>query len=72
MTLELEEKINNLVEILYQNEYIDGYLYNSRKIDWTDKGHDFMKKKFGDLWNTFWPNCSHPGRIWLPHITHRK
>lgn len=69
MTPELEEKINNLVEILYQNEYIDGYLYNRRKIDWTDKGHDFMKEKFGDLWNTFWPNCSHPGRIWLPHIT---
>ena len=45
MTPELEEKINNLVEILYQNEYIDGYLYNRRKIDWTDKGHDFMKKK---------------------------
>lgn len=20
------------------------------------------------MWNTFWPNCSHPGRVWLPYL----
>ncbi|MBO7713418.1 MAG: hypothetical protein J6S85_07595 [Methanobrevibacter sp.] len=68
MTPELEEKISKLVEILYQNEYIDGFLYNTRKIDWTDKGEAFMKEKFGQLWSTSWPNFSQPEKIWLPYV----
>lgn len=67
MTPELEEKINRFVEILYQNDYINGYLYNTRKIDWTDKGEAFMKEKFGQLWRIGWPNYSHPDRVWLPY-----
>lgn len=67
MTPELEEKINKLVEILYQNEYINEFRYNTRKIDWTDKGEAFMKEKFGQLWSTSWPNYSHPDRVWLPY-----
>lgn len=67
MTPELEEKINKLVEILYQNEYINEFRYNTRKIDWTDKGEAFMKEKFGQLWSTSWPNFSQPEKIWLPY-----
>lgn len=68
MTPELEEKISRLVEILYQNEYIDDAHYNTRKIDWTDKGEAFMKEKFGQLWRTVWPNFSQPEKIWLPYV----
>ena len=68
MTPELEEKINKLVEILYQNEYINEFRYNTRKIDWTDKGEAFMKEKFGQLWRTAWPNFSQPEKIWLPYV----
>lgn len=68
MTPELEEKISRLVEILYQNEYIDDAHYNTRKIDWTDKGEAFMKEKFGQLWRTAWPNFSQPEKIWLPYV----
>ncbi len=68
MTPELEEKINRFVEILYQNDYINGYLYNTRKIDWTDKGEAFMKEKFGQLWRIGWPNFSQPEKIWLPYV----
>jgi len=68
MTPELEEKISHLVEILYQNEYIDDAHYNTRKIDWTDKGEAFMKEKFGQLWRTAWPNFSQPEKIWLPYV----
>lgn len=68
MTPELEEKISRLVEILYQNEYIDESHYNTRKIDWTDKGEAFMKEKFGQLWRTAWPNFSQPEKIWLPYV----
>lgn len=68
MTPELKEKIDRLVEILYQNEYIDGFLYNTRRIDWTDKGEAFMKEKFGQLWSTSWPNFSQPEKIWLPSV----
>ena len=68
MTPELEEKISRLVEILYQNEYIDDAHYNTRKIDWTDKGEAFMKEKFGQLWRTTWPNFSQPEKIWLPYV----
>lgn len=68
MTPELEEKINRFVEILYQNDYINGYLYNTRKIDWTDKGEAFMKEKFGQLWQIGWPNFSQPEKIWLPYV----
>lgn len=71
MTPELKEKIDNLVEILYQYEYIDGVLYNRGKIDWTDKGEAFMKEKFGQLWSTSWPNFSQPEKFWLPHISLR-
>ena len=67
MTPELEEKINKFVEILYQNEYIDKFLYNRETINWSDKGQDFMKEKFGDLWSIYWPNYSHPDRVWLPY-----
>lgn len=69
MTPELEEKISRLVEILYQNEYINDAHYNTRKIDWTDKGEAFMKEKFGQLWRTSWPNFSQPEKIWLPHLS---
>lgn len=69
MTPELEEKINRFVEILYQNDYINGYLYKTRKIDWTDKGEAFMKEKFGQLWSTSWPNFSQPEKIWLLYVT---
>lgn len=68
MTPELEEKISHLVEILYQNEYINDAHYNTRKIDWTDKGEAFMKEKFGQLWRTGWPNFSQPEKIWLPYV----
>jgi hypothetical protein len=68
MTPELEEKISRLVEILYQNEYINDTHYNTRKIDWTDKGEAFMKEKFGQLWRTAWPNFSQPEKIWLPYV----
>ncbi len=68
MTPELEEKISRLVEILYQNEYINDAHYNTRKIDWTDKGEAFMKEKFGQLWRTAWPNFSQPEKIWLPYV----
>lgn len=68
MTPELKEKIDKLVEILYQNDYINGYLYKTRKIDWTDKGEAFMKEKFGQLWSTSWPNFSQPEKIWLPYV----
>lgn len=67
MTPELEEKINRFVEILYQNEYIDKFHYNSETINWTDKGQAFMKEKFGQLWRTSWPNFSLPEKIWLPY-----
>ena len=67
MTSKLKEKIDRLVEILYQNEYIDGFLYNTRRIDWTDKGEAFMKEKFGQLWSTSWPNFSQSEKIWLPY-----
>lgn len=67
MTPELKEKLDRLVEALYQNEYIDKYLYDRNSINWTDKGQAFMKEKFGELWNTYWPNYSHPDRIWLPY-----
>lgn len=68
MTPELEEKINRFVEILYQNEYIDKFHYNSETINWTDKGQAFMKEKFGQLWRTSWPNFSQPEKIWLPYV----
>lgn len=69
MTPELEEKINKFVEILYQNEYIDKFLYNRETINWTDKGQAFMKEKFGQLWRTSWPNFSQPEKIWLPYVS---
>lgn len=68
MTPELEEKINKFVEILYQNEYIDKFLYNREAINWTDKGQAFMKEKFGQLWSTSWPNFSQPEKLWLPYV----
>lgn len=68
MTPELEEKINKFVEILYQNEYIDKFLYNRETINWTDKGQAFMKEKFGQLWSTSWPNFSQPEKLWLPYV----
>ena len=67
MTPELKEKLDRFVEILYQNEYIDGSLYDRARINWTDKGEAFMKEKFGQLWSTSWPNYSHPDRVWLPY-----
>ena len=67
MTPELKEKLDRFVEILYQNEYIDGSLYDTARINWTDKGEAFMKEKFGQLWSTSWPNFSHPEKIWLPY-----
>lgn len=68
MTSKLKEKIDRLVEILYQNEYINEFRYNTRKIDWTDKGEAFMKEKFGQLWRIGWPNFSQPEKIWLPYV----
>ena len=68
MTPEVEEKISKFVEILYQNEYIDKFLYNRDTINWTNKGQSFMTEKFGHLWSTSWPNFSQPEKIWLPYV----
>lgn len=68
MTPELEEKLNRFVEILYQNEYIDKFLYTRESINWTNKGRAFMKEKFGNLWSTSWLNFSQPEKLWLPYV----
>jgi len=68
MTPGLKEKIDMFVDTLYQNEYINGVLYNRDRINWTDKGEAFMKEKFGQLWSTSWPNFSQTEKIWLPYL----
>ena len=67
MTPEAEQKINWLVDTLYQNEYINEFHYDTCRINWTDKGQSFMKEKFGQLWSTSWPNFSQTEKIWLPY-----
>lgn len=69
MTDETKNKIANLINSLYDKGYIDNNNFQNSKIDWTRDGQLFMKEKWGELWNTNWPNCSQISKIWLPRLS---
>lgn len=68
MDEEIQQKVTSLTNALYDAGYIEDNKFTLYMINWTDKGHAFMKEKFGDLWSTSWPNYSHPDRLWLPRL----
>lgn len=68
MDEEIQQKVANLTNALYDAGYLDKNNFTEDKVFWSDKGQDFMKEKFGDLWSIYWPNYSHPDRVWLPYL----
>lgn len=67
MDEEILQKVANLTNALYEAGYLDKNNFTEDKVFWSDKGQDFMKEKFGDLWSIYWPNYSRPDRVWLPY-----
>jgi len=67
MDEEIQQKVANLTNALYEAGYLDKNNFTEDKVYWSDEGQAFMKEKFGDLWSTYWPNYSHPDRVWLPY-----
>ena len=66
MNDETREKLQKLIDWLYNNNYIDNNEI-CMIINYTDEGSKFLKNQLGDKWDMNWCNFCCDDNIWLPY-----
>lgn len=66
MDEEARQKIKELVDWLYENDYVTSNNIRDH-IDFTPLGLRFMADTFGTNWDIRWSNLGDSTSIWLPH-----